>query len=49
MIDHTKKIISTYGQSGGYGKPQKKMVEDILSSSFPDYELNITITNYIRG
>eukprot|EP01122_Echinamoeba_exundans_P017207 TRINITY_DN8999_c0_g1_i1.p1 TRINITY_DN8999_c0_g1~~TRINITY_DN8999_c0_g1_i1.p1 ORF type:complete len:144 (-),score=31.09 TRINITY_DN8999_c0_g1_i1:10-411(-) len=48
-IDRVKKTIKTYGTSGGYGKPNKALVEKILKNAFPDWKLDITITNYIRG
>jgi len=47
-IDHNKKHIKTYGQSGGYGKPNKEIVEQILKHNFPDYNLEVTVTSYIR-
>jgi hypothetical protein len=48
-IDRVKKTIKTYGTSGGYGKPNKALVEKILNAAFPDWKRDITITNYIRG
>jgi len=47
-MDHNKKHIKTYGQSGGYGKPNKAIVEQILKHNFPDYNLEVTVTSYVR-
>lgn len=43
------KFIKTYGRSGGYGRPSEVLVEDILRNSYPDWNLDITVTSYIRG
>jgi len=48
-IDKANKTIKTYGKSGGYGAPQKELVETILRSCYPDWTLDVTVTNYIRG
>eukprot|EP01130_Rhizamoeba_saxonica_P009366 TRINITY_DN3800_c0_g1_i1.p1 TRINITY_DN3800_c0_g1~~TRINITY_DN3800_c0_g1_i1.p1 ORF type:complete len:118 (-),score=11.61 TRINITY_DN3800_c0_g1_i1:35-388(-) len=47
-IDHDQKTIKTYGQSGGYGKPDIEIVKNILQEHYPDYELDVTVTDYIR-
>lgn len=48
-IDRQKKLIKTYGTSGGYGDPDLNLVKKILTTAFPDYKLNATVTGYIRG
>jgi len=49
-IDRKNKKIFTYGMSGGYGAPDATMVKEILSNSteFKEYQLEITVTDYIR-
>lgn len=47
-INDTLKTIHTYGKSGAYGKPDPKQVEDILKSTYPDYTLNVTVTDYVQ-
>jgi hypothetical protein len=48
IFDPEAKHIKTYGQSGGYGKPQRDRVESILQASYPDWTLEVTVTSYIR-
>jgi len=48
VVDHEKKFIKTYGQSGGYGKPDRDLVERILRKNFPKHTLEVTVTSYIR-
>lgn len=50
IIDRKKKTIKTYGQSGGFGAPKVGQVKQILQNSqgFEDYDLDITVTDYIR-
>lgn len=47
-INHEDKRIKTFGRSGSYGKPPLNLVEDILAQNFPEYELDVRVTNYIR-
>jgi hypothetical protein len=47
-INHEDKRIKTFGQSGSYGKPPIKLVENILMEKFPEYNLDVRVTNYIR-
>jgi hypothetical protein len=47
-ISKARKTIKTYGTSGGFGAPNINLVRHILQKSFPDYSLDVTVTNYIR-
>eukprot|EP01116_Phalansterium_solitarium_P009712 TRINITY_DN23981_c0_g1_i1.p1 TRINITY_DN23981_c0_g1~~TRINITY_DN23981_c0_g1_i1.p1 ORF type:complete len:128 (-),score=6.48 TRINITY_DN23981_c0_g1_i1:19-402(-) len=49
-IDRQQRTIFTYGQSGGYGKPNKNTVQEILSNAadFADFTCTVTVTSYIR-
>ena len=49
-IDKSAKTIKTYGQSGGYGPPKVDIVKRVLQNSpgLEEYELDITVTKYIR-
>lgn len=47
-IDHTQKTIQTYGKSMEFGKPHRKWVEEILENAYPDYTLDIRVTDEIR-
>ena len=49
-IDREAKKIKTWGMSGGYGKPDKEMVEEILKNAkeTEGYSLEVTVTDYIR-
>jgi len=48
-IDREAKSIRTYGQSGSFGKPPRDLVEAVLKESFPDFSLDVTVTDYVRG
>jgi len=48
-INSKKRKIKTYGQSAGYGPPNRELVEEILRHNFPDWTLDVTVTDYIRG
>eukprot|EP01095_Lingulamoeba_sp_RSL-Kostka_P015359 TRINITY_DN7040_c0_g1_i1.p1 TRINITY_DN7040_c0_g1~~TRINITY_DN7040_c0_g1_i1.p1 ORF type:complete len:184 (+),score=42.87 TRINITY_DN7040_c0_g1_i1:150-701(+) len=48
-VNRKEKTISTYGMSGGFGKPNADIVELILRKTMKDYNIDVTITNYIRG
>jgi len=51
-IEPKAKKISTYGTSGGYGDPNKDIVEAILQAFVKDYypgwELDVKVTPYVR-
>jgi len=51
-IDPNEKKISTYGTSGGYGDPNRELVEAILQrfveKYFPGWDLDVKVTPYIR-
>lgn len=49
VYDPPTKSIRTYGQSGGYGKPPRELVEGILRNNYPDWELHVTVTSFVRG
>jgi hypothetical protein len=44
-----KKSIKTYGTSAGYGDPDRDMVEKVLRHCFPDWTIEVSVTEYIRG
>ncbi|MBU1322236.1 MAG: hypothetical protein KKF46_07825 [Nanoarchaeota archaeon] len=48
-IDRQAKKIHTYGTSGGFGRPDIDEVRKILKHEFPEYEIDATVTSYIRG
>jgi predicted Rdx family selenoprotein len=48
-IDERTRRIETYGRSGSFGKPDRDVVERILRATFPDYHLDVTVTDYVRG
>ena len=48
-ISPQERRIRTYGMSGSYGRPDKSLVENILRANFPDYSLDVRVTDYVRG
>lgn len=48
QIDDFNKKIFTRGKSGTYGKPDVNLVQKILESEYPDYEVNVTISDYVQ-
>lgn len=49
-IDRDAKKIKTWGMSGGYGKPNREFVEEILKNA-PEtagYKMDVTVSSYIR-
>lgn len=48
-IDQEKRKIETYGTSASFGNPDIELVRECLHSTFPDWELDVKVTDYIRG
>ncbi len=48
QISDTAKEIFTRGKSKSYGKPQKDLVQRILESEYPDYNITVTISDYVQ-
>lgn len=50
-IDRTNKTLKTFGKSGGFGKPDQQVLEQVLQNTVGQqgYQLTITITDEIRG
>ena len=48
-INPTEKTIRTYGMSGSYGQPDRDLVEKILRKNYKGYDLDVKVTNYVRG
>ncbi len=47
-IDRPAQKISTYGQSGSYGKPPVELVREVLETNFPDWTIDAKVTDCIR-
>jgi len=49
-VNKGQKTIRTFGSSGGYGPPNRAMVEEILKNSagLQGFKLDVTVTDYIR-
>merc|ERR1712000_51602 len=51
-IDPENKTVETYGQSGAFGKVSKEDFETVakcLKKQFPDYEIEVKVSNFIKG
>ena len=51
-IDPENKTVETYGQSGAFGKVSKDDFETVakcLKKQFPDYEIEVKVSNFIKG
>eukprot|EP01097_Dermamoeba_algensis_P004366 TRINITY_DN2866_c0_g1_i1.p1 TRINITY_DN2866_c0_g1~~TRINITY_DN2866_c0_g1_i1.p1 ORF type:complete len:136 (-),score=32.91 TRINITY_DN2866_c0_g1_i1:83-439(-) len=49
QFDPEGKKLKTYGRSGGYGPPDISLVKEILKEHFPNFEREITVTDFIRN
>ena len=47
-MDPENKHIRTFGKSQAYGKPDRDLVEKILKTAYPDYTLDIQVTDEVR-
>jgi hypothetical protein len=49
-VDAAAQSVKTYGQSGGYGRPEPAIVEELLRAHppFAGWDFNVTVTSYIR-
>mmetsp|Transcript_36935 Transcript_36935/g.57265 ORF Transcript_36935/g.57265 Transcript_36935/m.57265 type:complete len:115 (-) Transcript_36935:35-379(-) len=48
-INSKEKTIKTYGRSGGFGKPNEEQVKACLEATKPEFQIEVTVTSYIRG
>lgn len=47
-IDSENKQIRTFGKSEGYGEPNRDLVEKILRAAYPNYTLDVQVTDEVR-
>jgi len=49
-INKGTKFAETYGSSGGFGPPNRDLVEEVLKNTLmkEGYKLKVTVTDYIR-
>lgn len=48
-VDFERRVVSTYGKSHSYGKPDIQVVERILRAAFPDFTVDAQVSDYVRG